>query len=455
MTSTELINPATEQVLRTVELLDAGGVDDAIARAKVAQKVWAASPPAERAAALRSFAAVVDAHVGELAALEVANSGHPIGAAEWEAGHVRDVLQFYSASPERLSGRQIPVAGGLDVTFNEPMGVIGIITPWNFPMPIASWGFAPALAAGNAVVLKPAEWTPLTSIRLGELAVEAGLPPGLFQVLPGKGTVVGERFITHPDIRKLVFTGSTAVGVHVMAGAAQQVKRVTLELGGKSANIIFDDCDLERAAATAPYGVFDNAGQDCCARSRILVQRRVFDRFMELLEPAVKGVVVGDPSARDTAMGPLVSRKQFDSVSGFVPDDAPVAFRGSAPSGPGYWFPPTVLTPGRDDRTVTEEIFGPVVVVLPFEDEADAIALANDTEYGLSGSIWTDNLSRAMRVSRAVEAGNLSVNSHSSVRYNTPFGGFKQSGLGRELGPDAPLHFTETKNVFYAIGEAQ
>jgi betaine-aldehyde dehydrogenase len=455
VTSTELINPATEQVLRTVELLDAGGVDDAVARAKVAQKVWAASPPAERAAALRSFAAVVDAHVGELAALEVANSGHPIGAAEWEAGHVRDVLQFYSASPERLSGRQIPVAGGLDVTFNEPMGVIGIITPWNFPMPIASWGFAPALAAGNAVVLKPAEWTPLTSIRLGELAVEAGLPPGLFQVLPGKGTVVGERFITHPDIRKLVFTGSTTVGVHVMAGAAQQVKRVTLELGGKSANIIFDDCDLERAAATAPYGVFDNAGQDCCARSRILVQRNVFDRFMELLEPAVKGVVVGDPSARDTEMGPLVSRKQFDSVSGFVPDDAPVAFRGSAPSGPGYWFPPTVLTPGRDDRTVTEEIFGPVVVVLPFEDEADAIALANDTEYGLSGSIWTDNLSRAMRVSRAVEAGNLSVNSHSSVRYNTPFGGFKQSGLGRELGPDAPLHFTETKNVFYAIGEAQ
>jgi betaine-aldehyde dehydrogenase len=455
VTSTELINPATEQVLRTVELLDAGGVDDAVARAKVAQKAWAASPPAERAAALRSFAAVVDAHIGELAALEVANSGHPIGAAEWEAGHVRDVLQFYAASPERLSGRQIPVAGGLDITFNEPMGVIGIITPWNFPMPIASWGFAPALAAGNAVVLKPAEWTPLTSIRLGELAVEAGLPPGLFQVLPGKGTVVGERFITHPDIRKLVFTGSTTVGVHVMAGAAQQVKRVTLELGGKSANIIFDDCDLERAAATAPYGVFDNAGQDCCARSRILVQRNVFDRFMELLEPAVKSVIVGDPSARDTEMGPLVSRKQFDSVSGFVPDDAPVAFRGSAPSGPGYWFPPTVLTPGRDDRTVTEEIFGPVVVVLPFEDEADAISLANDTEYGLSGSIWTDNLSRAMRVSRAVEAGNLSVNSHSSVRYNTPFGGFKQSGLGRELGPDAPLHFTETKNVFYAIGEAQ
>jgi len=454
VTTTELINPATEQVLRTVELLDTADVDDAIARAKFAQKAWAAHAPAERAAALRSFAAVVDAHVSELAALEVANSGHPIGAAEWEAGHVRDVLQFYAGAPERLSGKQIPVAGGLDITFNEPMGIIGVITPWNFPMPIASWGFAPALAAGNAVVLKPAELTPLTSIRLGELAVEAGLPPDLFQILPGRGTVVGERLITHPDVRKLVFTGSTEVGVRVMAGAAQQVKRVTLELGGKSANIIFDDCDLERAAATAPNGVFDNAGQDCCARSRILVQRNIFDRFMELLEPAVKAVVVGDPRARDTEMGPLVSRKQFDSVAGYVPDDAPVAFRGSAPPGPGYWFPPTVLTPQRHDRTVTEEIFGPVVVVLPFEDEADAIALANDTDYGLSGSIWTDNLSRALRVARGVEAGNLSVNSHSSVRFNTPFGGFKQSGLGRELGPDAPLHFTETKNVFFAVEEA-
>ena len=454
MTTTELINPATEQVLRTVELLDTADVDDAIARAKVAQKAWAAHAPGERAAALRSFAAIVDAHVSELAALEVANSGHPIGAAEWEAGHVRDVLQFYAGAPERLSGRQIPVAGGLDVTFNEPMGIIGVITPWNFPMPIASWGFAPALAAGNAVVLKPAELTPLTSIRLGELAVEAGLPADLFQILPGRGTVVGERLITHPDVRKLVFTGSTEVGVRVMAGAAQQVKRVTLELGGKSANIIFDDCDLERAAATAPNGVFDNAGQDCCARSRILVQRNIFDRFMELFEPAVKAVIVGDPSARDTEMGPLVSRKQFDSVAGYVPDNAPVAFRGSAPRGPGYWFPPTVLTPQRQDRTVTEEIFGPVVVVLPFEDEADAIALANDTDYGLSGSIWTDNLSRALRVARGVEAGNLSVNSHSSVRFNTPFGGFKQSGLGRELGPDAPLHFTETKNVFFAVEEA-
>ena len=453
--TTVLINPATEEPLRSVEQCDGAAVDDAVARAKVAQKSWAAVAPAERAAALRAFAAVVDAHVDELAALEVANSGHPVSAAEWEAGHVRDVLQYYAAAPERLSGRQIPVAGGLDVTFHEPIGVIGVITPWNFPMPIASWGFAPALAAGNAVVLKPAEWTPLTSIRLGELAIEAGLPPGLFQVLPGKGSVVGERFITHPDIGKLVFTGSTEIGTHVMAGAAKQIKRVTLELGGKSANIVFADCDLERAAATAPNGVFDNAGQDCCARSRILVQRSVFDRFMELLEPAVASVTVGDPADRSTEMGPLVSRTHFESVAAYVPDDAPVAFRGSAPTGPGYWFPPTVLIPDRGDRTVTEEIFGPVVAVLPFDDEADAIALANDTDYGLSGSIWTENLSRALRVSRAVESGNLSVNSHSSVRYSTPFGGFKRSGLGRELGPDAPEHFTETKNVFFAMGEAQ
>lgn len=454
MTASQVVNPATEEVLRTVEHTDEAGVDDAVARAKAAQRQWARLAPAARAAALRDFAAAVDAHIDELAALEVANSGHPIGNAEWEAGHVRDVLQFYSAAPERLSGQQIPVAGGLNVTFNEPLGVVGVITPWNFPMTIASWGFAPALAAGNAVVLKPAEWTPLTTIRLGELAVEAGLPADLFQVLPGRGSVVGERFVSHPDVRKIVFTGSTEVGTRVMAGAAAQVKRVTLELGGKSANIVFDDCDLQQAAATAPYGVFDNAGQDCCARSRILVQRNVYDRFMELFEPAVKGVVVGDPQLKDTEMGPLVSRAHRDSVASFVPDDAPVAFRGTAPSGPGFWFPPTVLTPQRTDRTVREEIFGPVVTVLPFDDEADAIALANDTPYGLSGSIWTDNLSRAVRVSRALESGNLSVNSHSSVRYNAPFGGFKQSGLGRELGPDAPLSFTETKNVFFAVQEA-
>ncbi|WP_022882275.1 aldehyde dehydrogenase family protein [Gryllotalpicola ginsengisoli] len=454
MTELTLINPADETVIATVPAFDAPQTDAAIARAKQAQRSWARLSPADRAAALRRFADAVDGAVEELAQLEVRNSGHPIASARWEAGHVRDVLEYYAGAPERLFGRQIPVAGGLDVTFHEPIGVVGVITPWNFPMTIASWGFAPALAAGNAVLLKPAEWTPLTSLRLAELALEAGLPEGLFQVLPGEGRVVGDRLVEHPDVRKIAFTGSTATGTAIMAKAAAQVKQVTLELGGKSANIVFADSDLEKAAATAPYGVFDNAGQDCCARSRILVERSVYERFMELLEPAVAGVRVGDPADAGTEMGPLVSRQHFEKVASYVPDDAPVAFRGTAPDGPGFWFPPTVLTPSDpNDRTVVDEIFGPVVVVLPFDDEADAIRLANASRYGLSGSVWTRDLARGIRVSRAIESGNLSVNSHSSVRYTTPFGGYKQSGIGRELGPDAPLAFTETKNVFIAVEE--
>lgn len=449
-----IVNPADESVVTTVEPATVEQTDAAIGRAARAQREWANAAPADRARLLRRFADAVDGAVEELAGLEVRNSGHPVGQARWEAGHVRDVLEYFAAAPERMSGRQIPVAGGMDVTFHEPLGVVGVITPWNFPMTIASWGFAPALAAGNAVVLKPAEWTPLTSLRLAELGLEAGLPEGLFQVIPGKGSVVGERFVTNETVRKVVFTGSTEVGKRIMAGCADQVKRVTLELGGKSANIVFADADLERAAATAPYGVFENAGQDCCARSRILVERRVYDRFMELLEPAVQGVKVGDPADDTTEMGPLVARAHLERVAEYVPDDTDVAFRGAAPDGPGFWFAPTVLTPPRDSRAAREEIFGPVVSVFPFDDEADAISFANATEFGLSGSIWTRDLSRGIRVARAVESGNLSVNSHSSVRYSTPFGGFKQSGLGRELGPDAPLAFTETKNVFFAVDPA-
>ena len=446
-----VIEPATEQVLAEVARAGVAETDAAVDRARRAFPAWSAVGPGDRASILRRLAEALDPRAGELATLEARNAGKPISDARGEIAMVIECFRYYAGAPERLLGQTIPVAGGIDMTFREPLGVVGLITPWNFPLVIASWKVAPALAAGNTIVLKPAELTPLTALELERIALDAGLPEGVLNVVAGPGSVCGRRLVEHPDVAKIAFTGSTEVGRGIAAGAAETIKRVTLELGGKSANVIFADADLEAAAAAAPLAVFANAGQDCCARSRILVERAAVDEFMAALERAVKSLHVGDPLSDETQMGPLISADQRETVASFVPADAPVAFRGPAPDGPGFWYPPTVLAPvSNEDRAAREEIFGPVACVIPFGDEAEAVRIANDTIYGLSGSIWTSDGARALRVARAVETGVLSINSNSSVRVTTPFGGFKHSGVGRELGPDALDHYTDVKNVFYA-----
>jgi betaine-aldehyde dehydrogenase len=444
--SLEVLNPATEKPIAQLERAGVEETDRAVAAARAAYPAWRAVKPADRARLLRRVAALVEEHADGLAHLETANVGKPLGDSRWEMGMVADVFHFYAGAVEKHYGETIPVAGGVDMTFREPLGVVGLIVPWNFPLMLASWKLGPALACGNTVVLKPAELTPLTALRFSELALEAGIPEGVVNVVVGPGSVAGERLIAHPDVAKIGFTGSTEVGRRAMEGAAKTVKRVTLELGGKSANVIFDDADLERAAAAAPGAVFGNAGQDCCARSRILVQKSVYDRFLKLLVDATSKFKVGDPEKDGTDMGPLISADHRRKVAAFV-NGTPL-FKGNVPDGDGFWFPCTLVAATNQDRVAREEVFGPVAAVIPFNDEEDAVRIANDTPYGLSGSIWTRDGARALRVARALETGVLSINSNSSVRVTTPFGGFKQSGFGRELGMHAMAGYSEVKNVY-------
>jgi len=454
---TPLTNPATETVIVEVAAASAGDTQAAVESAhKAWENGWRDLPPGKRSEVLFNVARVLRENLEALAQLEMQQIGKPIADARDEIGLGAKVFEFYAGAVTKFGGQTIPVSrGGFDFTLRQPMGVVACIVPWNFPFPIACWKSAPALAAGNCVVLKPASLSPLTALALGELAHRAGLPAGVLQVLPGAGSAVGEALATHPLVRKVSFTGSTSVGQRIMELASRDIKRVSLELGGKSPNIVFADADWQRAAETSPMSVFANTGQDCCARSRMFVERSVYEPFLEQFVAATRKLITGDPAKEQTQLGPLVSAAQRNSVEEFLADakqrGTTFACGGARPAGKGYFLEPAVLVDfGKGDRCWREEIFGPVVCVTPFDDESRMLREVNASPYGLSGSIWTNDLRRALRVVRAVESGVLSVNSHSSVHVEAPFGGFKQSGLGRDLGMAAMEGYTELKNVYIA-----
>ncbi len=457
----DVMNPATGQVIARAPLGGPEDVNRAVAAAQAAfedPKGWSSWSASKRGRTLQKLSGLVKQHLEELARLESQNVGKPIAGARGEALAVSLVFEYYAGAANKLFGETIPVSRpGLDFTLREPIGVVGLIVPWNFPMNMASWKLGPALAAGNTAILKPASYTPLTAIRLGELALEAGFPPGVVNVITGPGGSAGAALAGHPGVGKIAFTGETTTGQEIMRQAANNVKKISLELGGKSPNIVFADADLERWAADSPYSVFDNAGQDCCARSRIFVEASVHDRAVELFTAATRKVAVGDPALDATEMGSLVSQRQRERVSDYIAigrdEGAELVYGGEAPTGEpfdiGAYLMPTIFDACRTDmRIVREEIFGPVVAIIPFRDEAEAIRLANDTPYGLSGSIWSRDIGKALRVAKAIKAGVLSVNSNSSVHTEAPFGGYKMSGIGRELGMHAMELYTEVKNVF-------
>jgi len=450
-----VIEPALARPMAEVASAGPAELDQAVAEANQAFPDWSGNTAVARAEILFRFSDVVRAHVEELATLEARNVGKPIGDARWEANHVADTLRYYAGAADKFFGETVQGAkAGLDITLRQPLGVVGLIVPWNFPMVIATWKLGPALACGNTVVLKPASLTPLSALRLGELGLEAGLPPGVLNVIPGPGAKIGQQLSAHPDIAKIAFTGETETGRRIMATAAETIKRISLELGGKSPNIIFADVDIEEAAKHACASVFANAGQDCCARARVIVERKVYSKLVEAMAAVATTMRVGDPLDDKTEMGPVISASQRERTENYVAlgrqEGARHVCGGERLEGDGYFLRPAIFADARPGmRIVDEEIFGPMVVVIPFDTEAEAVAIANDSIYGLSGSLWTNDLKRGLRVARAVRTGVLSVNSSSSVHLQAPFGGFKQSGLGRELGMHAMEHYTELQNIYF------